>query len=133
LARGFLFASTRIPLNREAPLIPSAVVPLAGFALFGLALFALALGLRWLMLDADVTHDEDQWMTRAGNFALAVGRGSFDRAYQSGHPGVLPMELAILGQGPERAARFAETTGRSDLVSAAPDYFGGLLERSGRS
>ena len=123
-----MFTSTRMLQHRAPPLIRGSVVPLAGSVAFGLALFALALGLRLAMLDADVTHDEDQWMARAGNFALAVRQGSFARTYQIGHPGVVTMELAILGQGPEGAARFAEGAGQPGLVSAVPGYFGGLLD-----
>jgi hypothetical protein len=122
-----VFTSTRLPLPRQQPFIAAAVAPLAGRALFALVLFVLAAGLRWPALDADVTHDEDQWIERAGNFARALRQGALSRTYQSGHPGVLTMELAILGQGLERAAGFADTASRADLVSATPGYFEALL------
>jgi 4-amino-4-deoxy-L-arabinose transferase-like glycosyltransferase len=101
---------------------------LARVVLAALLLLTLALTLRWAMLDSDLTHDEDQWMSRSASFARAVRQGVYRQTFQSGHPGVLTMELAILGQGPGGAERFWQGAGVSDLVSSIPGYFDGLIE-----
>jgi 4-amino-4-deoxy-L-arabinose transferase-like glycosyltransferase len=101
---------------------------LLALAAFGLLLFGLALVPRWLSREAYVTADEDNWMRRAGGFAWGVANGRLGRTYQNGHPGVLTMELAILGQGPGGAERFADpVTGNPRLVSALPGFFDGLV------
>ena len=98
-------------------------------ATLGLVLFGLALAPRWLSRDSYVTADEDNWMRRAGGFAWGVANGRLGRTYQNGHPGVLTMELAILGQGPGGAERFADpVTGNPRVVSALPGFFEGLTE-----
>src|SRR5581483_2229440 len=95
----------------------------------GCALLLLALGPRWLTRDTYVTADEDNWMRRAGGFAWGVANGRPGRTFQNGHPGVLTMELAILGQGPGGAERFADpVTGNPRVVTALPDFFGGLVD-----
>jgi hypothetical protein len=97
--------------------------------LLALAVFALALGPRWVAREAYVTADEDNWMRRAGGFAWGLANGRPGRTYQNGHPGVLTMELAILGQGPGGAERFADpVTGNPRLVTAVPGFFDGLVE-----
>jgi hypothetical protein len=96
-------------------------------ALFGLALFGLALAPRWVGRDVFVTSDEDSWMRRAGGFAWGVANGRLGRTYQNGHPGVLTMELAILGQGPGGAERFADPVTNARLVTAVPGFFDGLV------
>jgi hypothetical protein len=76
-----------------------------------------------------VTADEDNWMRRAGGFAWGVANGRPGRTYQNGHPGVLTMELAILGQGPGGAERFADpVTGNPRLVTTIPGFFDGLVD-----
>ena len=95
----------------------------------GLAMFGLALAPRWLTRDTYVTADEDNWMRRAGGFAWGVANGRLGRTYQNGHPGVLTMELAILGQGPGGAERFADpVTGNPRIVTAVPGFFDGLVD-----
>src|SRR5215211_3674972 len=97
--------------------------------LFAIAVFAVALAPRWVARDVFVTSDEDSWMRRAGGFAWGVANGRPGRTYQNGHPGVLTMELAILGQGPEGAERFADpVTGNPRQVTAVPGFFEGLVE-----
>jgi hypothetical protein len=103
--------------------------PLLLWATLGLILFGLALAPRWFSREAYVTADEDNWMRRAGGFAWGVANGRLGRTYQNGHPGVLTMELAILGQGPGGAERFADpVTGNPRVVSALPGFFDGLTE-----
>jgi hypothetical protein len=95
----------------------------------GLALFVLALGPRWLARDTYVTADEDNWMRRAGGFAWGLANGRPGRTYQNGHPGVLTMELAILGQGPGGAERFGDpVTGNPRVVTAVPGFFEALVD-----
>lgn len=95
--------------------------------IFGLALFALALGARWLGRDADVHVDEEGWIWRSAGFAYGLNHGLLGRTYQHGHPGVLTMELAILGQGLSEAERFASLASTASQVSAAPGYFDSLV------
>lgn len=96
---------------------------------FAIALFALALFPRWATLDVFMTSDEDSWMRRAGGFAWGLANGRPGRTYQNGHPGVLTMELAILGQGPGGAERFADpVTGNPQLVTRVPGFFDALVE-----
>jgi hypothetical protein len=92
-------------------------------------LFLVALTPRWVARDTYVTADEDNWMRRAGGFAWGLANGRPGRTYQNGHPGVLTMELAILGQGPGGAERFADpVTGNPRVVTAVPGFFEGLVE-----
>jgi hypothetical protein len=95
---------------------------------FGLALFLLALVPRWLGSDVFVTSDEDSWMRRGGGFAYGMSHGLFGRTYQNGHPGVLTMELAILGQGPGGAERFADPVTGAPLVTKVPGFFEALVD-----
>src|SRR5687767_14876455 len=96
--------------------------------LAALVLFALALAPRWIGRDVFVTSDEDSWMRRAGGFAYGMSHGLPGRTYQNGHPGVLTMELAILGQGPGGAERFADPVTNARLVTKVPGFFDGLVE-----
>src|SRR5207253_3044113 len=50
------------------------------------------------------------------------------RTYQNGHPGVLTMELAILGQGPGGAERFADPVTGARLVTKVPGFFEALVQ-----
>ena len=84
--------------------------------LFALALFGLALWPRWVTRDVFMTSDEDSWMRRAGGFAYGMSH-SLPADYQNGHPGVLTMELAILGRAP--AAPSASPT-RSPALAWSP-------------
>jgi hypothetical protein len=95
---------------------------------FGLMIFALALGPRWMARDVFMTSDEDSWMRRAGGFAYGVSHGLLGRTYQNGHPGVLTMELAILGQGPGGAERFADPVTGVRMVTKVPGFFEGLVQ-----
>src|SRR6476661_5073657 len=97
-------------------------------AVLALALFALALVPRWLARDVFVTSDEDSWMRRAGGFAYGMSHGLPGRTYQNGHPGVLTMELAILGQGPGGAERFADPVTGARLVTKVPGFFEALVQ-----
>jgi hypothetical protein len=125
-----------LALSRSRALSLSSVVGpfvpqgrLSSVAIVALAVFALALGPRWVARDTYVTADEDNWIRRAGGFAWGLANGRPGRTYQNGHPGVLTMELAILGQGPGRAERFADpVTGNPRLVTAVPGFFDGLVD-----
>lgn len=68
-------------------------------------LLALALWLpRGLALDHFVAVDERSWMTRSGNFYLALATGDLASTYQYYHPGVTTMwigALAFLWQYPQ--------------------------------
>jgi hypothetical protein len=75
-----------------------------------------------------MTSDEDSWMRRAGGFAWGLANGRPGRTYQNGHPGVLTMELAILGQGPGGAERFADPVTGAPMVTRVPGFFDGLVE-----
>ena len=102
---------------------------LSSVVIVALAVFGLALGPRWVARDTYVTADEDNWMRRAGGFAWGLANGRPGRTYQSGHPGVLTMELAVLGQGPGKAEGFADpVTGNPRLVTAVPGFFDGLVD-----
>src|SRR5215210_1564970 len=133
---GFTLASAAAPLDAPGPSLAGrgaltrAMARSACFvAVLALALFALALVPRWLGRDVFVTSDEDSWMRRAGGFAYGMSHGLPGRTYQNGHPGVLTMELAILGQGPGGAEQYADpVTGNPRLVTAVPGFFEGLVE-----
>src|SRR5215203_5860572 len=59
---------------------------------------------RGLALDRFVAVDERSWMTRAGNFYLALATGDLASTYQYYHPGVTTMwigALAYLRQYPD--------------------------------
>jgi len=75
-----------------------------------------------------MTSDEDSWMRRAGGFAFGMSHGLLGRSYQNGHPGVLTMELAILGQGPGGAERFADPVTGARMVTKVPGFFDGLVD-----
>src|SRR6185295_12716235 len=96
--------------------------------LFALVLFGLALWPRWVTRDVFMTSDEDSSMGRAGGLAYGLSHGLPGRTYQNGHPGVLTMELAILGQGPGGAERFADPVTGARLVTKVPGFFDGLVE-----
>jgi hypothetical protein len=101
----------------------------ASAIIVALVLFTLALTPRWTARDVFVTSDEDSWMRRAGGFAYGLSHGLPGRTYQNGHPGVLTMELAILGQGPGGAERFADpVTGAPRVTTKVPGFFDGLVE-----
>jgi hypothetical protein len=125
-----------LSLCRSRAVSPSSVVGLfvpegrlSSAVIVALAVLALALGPRWVARDTYVTADEDNWMRRAGGFAWGLANGRPGRTYQNGHPGVLTMELAILGQGPGGAERFADpVTGNPRLVTAVPGFFDGLVD-----
>src|SRR5919199_6421222 len=117
------------PLSRSSSLpLSSVVARQSSVVLFAAALFALALGPRWATRDAFMTSDEDSWMKRAGGFAYGMSHGLPGRTYQNGHPGVVTMELAILGQGPGGAERFADPVTGARLVTRVPGFFDGLVE-----
>ncbi|MCC6455245.1 MAG: glycosyltransferase family 39 protein [Caldilineaceae bacterium] len=52
---------------------------------------------RGLALDHFVAVDERSWLTRSGNFYLALATGDLASTYQSYHPGVTTMWLGMLG------------------------------------
>ncbi len=52
---------------------------------------------RGLMLDQFVAVDERSWLTRSGNFYLALSQGDFADTFQRYHPGVTTMWLGTLG------------------------------------
>lgn len=59
---------------------------------------ALALWLpRGIALDHFVAVDERSWLTRAGNFYLALSTGDWAATFQRYHPGVTTMWLGMLG------------------------------------
>lgn len=121
---GSTAAEGRAPTTAQAGLRSVRLLVLVAL---GLGLFTLALGPRWLNRDSYVTADEDNWMRRAGGFAWGVANGRLGRTYQNGHPGVLTMELAILGQGPGGAERFADPVTNARLVSRVPGFFDALV------
>jgi hypothetical protein len=96
--------------------------------LAGAALLLVALAARWMGRDVFVTSDEDSWMRRAGGFAYGMSHDLPGRTYQNGHPGVLTMELAILGQGLGGAERFADPVTGARLVTRVPGFFEGLVQ-----
>jgi hypothetical protein len=51
---------------------------------------------RGLLLDRFVAVDERSWMTRSGNFYLALATGDLASTYQYYHPGVTTMWLGAL-------------------------------------
>jgi hypothetical protein len=93
-----------------------------------LAAFLLALTPRSVGLQTYVTADEDNWMRRAGGFAYGLSIGRLGRTFQSGHPGVLTMELAILGQGLAGATRFADPVTGQRVVTRVDGFAQGLVE-----
>src|SRR5712691_1544757 len=64
-----------------------------------LAIFCLALIPRIADAPEPMTGDEPLWMGRAIRFAKAVDHGHPSGTYQSGHPGVTTMWVAIVGAG----------------------------------
>ena len=61
-------------------------------------LLALILWLpRGLMLNRFVAVDERSWLTRSGNFYLALNEGDFAHTFQRYHPGVTTMWLGMAG------------------------------------
>ena len=84
-------------------------------------LFLLAVGARFVGITLFITPDEDNWMRRAGNFAQALERRDLFRTFQSGHPGVTTMWLAIAGVGPE-ISRLAGVTVQDHPVTREPGF-----------
>ncbi|GIV75680.1 MAG: hypothetical protein KatS3mg050_0074 [Litorilinea sp.] len=66
-------------------------------ALASLLLFLCLWLPRSLQLDHFVAVDERSWLTRAGNFYLALSRGDWAGTYQRYHPGVTTMWLGMAG------------------------------------
>src|SRR5690606_34726746 len=63
-----------------------------------LILLALLLWLpRGLALDRFVAVDERSWLTRSGNFYLALTQGDWHATFQRYHPGVTTMWLGMAG------------------------------------
>jgi hypothetical protein len=61
-------------------------------------LLALAIWLpRGLALDRFVAVDERSWLTRSGNFYLALSQGDYAATFQRYHPGVTTMWLGMAG------------------------------------
>ena len=86
-------------------------------------LFVLAFGARLIGVDLFVTPDEDNWMRRAANFARALETGQLRWTYQSGHPGVTTMWVAILGMGPDASLLSGVTTADvSTIVTRHPEW-----------
>src|SRR5688572_3806130 len=52
---------------------------------------------RGLELDHFVAVDERSWLTRSGNFYLALASGDWAATFQRYHPGVTTMWLGMLG------------------------------------
>ncbi len=66
------------------------------------------------MLDRFVAVDERSWLTRSGNFYVALSQGDFAGAFQRYHPGVTTMWLGMAGylwRYPEYAADAAAQVG----------------------
>jgi 4-amino-4-deoxy-L-arabinose transferase-like glycosyltransferase len=63
-------------------------------------LFALALVPRLLPPPGFITWDELNWTYRALQFGVAMGEVDFARTFQTGHPGVVTMELGALALTP---------------------------------
>ena len=74
---------------------------------FAILIAALALPPRILETDRFVTTDELFWIGRTANFGRALTNGQLDQTFQSGHPGVTTMWMALLGIGPDRALALA--------------------------
>ena len=91
-----------------------------GGALLAL-LFLLAVVARLVGVTLFITPDEDNWMRRTGNFAQGLRDGDLRRTYQSGHPGVTTMWVALLGTGPE-VARLAGVTVQDHPVTREPGF-----------
>jgi hypothetical protein len=94
-----------------------AVVPL---------LFLLALLPRLVGLGEATTEDEDQWVQRTGNFALALSRGQWRNTYQIGHPGVTTMWVTELALGRDRARAFAVQERGDRHVTQVEDFLPAL-------
>jgi len=71
---------------------------------------AMSLFLRMCGLDVFITVDEPTWRTRSINFQQALADHSWEKTYQSEHPGVVTMWSGVL------ASRLAEAAGASDLT-----------------
>lgn len=82
---------------------------------------------RIAVLDAYVTTDEGNWMGRTALFARALLQRDPLSTYQSGHPGVTTMWLALLGLGMDRALFLADYV-RPDGLEKAPGYLDLLHE-----
>ena len=100
---------------------PSATRPHILSASVLVALFVLAICVRLVGITLFITPDEDNWMRRAGNFAQGLSQGDFRRTFQSGHPGVTTMWVAMLGTGPE-VARLAGVTVQDHPVTREPRF-----------
>ncbi|MCC6176622.1 MAG: hypothetical protein IT305_15040 [Chloroflexi bacterium] len=90
--------------------------------------FSLALATRFIGLGGAVTEDEDQWMSRAGNFAVALHTADWHRTFQTGHPGVTTMWLATLVLGPGGTAPFSDSVRASGPVTAVPGFLAALRD-----
>jgi hypothetical protein len=67
---------------------------------------------RGLVLDRFVAVDERSWMTRSGNFYLALATGDFAATYQYYHPGVTTMWIGALAYRWQYPDYPAEATGQ---------------------
>ena len=89
-------------------------------------LFVLAICARLVGITLFITPDEDNWMRRTGNFAQGLTTGDLRRTFQSGHPGVTTMWVAMLGTGPE-VARLAGVTVQDHPVTREPGFMDLLI------
>ena len=105
---------------------PAATRPLIIGAGLLAALFVLAIGARLVGITLFITPDEDNWMRRTGNFAQGLAQGDLRRTFQSGHPGVTTMWVALLGTGPE-VTRLAGVTVQDHPVTREPGFMDLLI------
>lgn len=85
-----------LPLVADAP-AARGEMSLSTRLLLSLALLVMLWLPRGLQLDHFVAVDERSWLTRSGNFYLALTTGDWAATFQRYHPGVTTMWLGMLG------------------------------------
>ncbi|MCC6175352.1 MAG: glycosyltransferase family 39 protein [Chloroflexi bacterium] len=83
--------------------------------------FVVAFSVRTVGIHLFITPDEDNWMRRTGNFALALQERDFLFTFQSGHPGVTTTWIAALGLGSD-AVSLSGITGPDPVVTELPGF-----------
>lgn len=87
-------------------------------------LLALVLWLpRGLALDRFVAVDERSWLTRSGNFYLALSQGDWGATFQRYHPGVTTMWLGMAGFLAAYPGYPADAVGQIDSMSEGVEDF----------
>jgi 4-amino-4-deoxy-L-arabinose transferase-like glycosyltransferase len=117
------------PSTPAAPPVARRVAASEGWLpiVFGLALYGVALGLRLWGLTQSITADDQDWIRRAVDFAGALEQERPRDTYQSAHPGVPVLWIAVLVLTPEQVRELEGRDDDLDRLEQSPAYLPALF------